>query len=815
MKNPVHKTILAVVLAFIFLVPYFVSAAKYPDGTLIRADRNLRTSDCPDCPPTVYLIEDGKKRGIHGEETFNYCGFQWSKVKTVDASTVKAIPTGEMIDSYFPNSKWCHPHNISQVLPEEEKFGELGESIGLQEEDQQKIGILSVSGAFRNCPSTTDCGVVRYYADGTKVKIVGIDESGEWYQVIAKNDSGDEITGWMHYSLFTQDFRDFLLKPPKKASAKEEKTSEEAVTEKGPVTISSFLLNRSLQISLTIIVIGLLLVVVFKKEIKKLLIKGRKNLDEFFKKYRVKPKIPEWSLRSSLVAIIISLVIVAGVGYGAVEYKKTSDLIKEARQLVKEEKYSEANEKLELVTNKWFVKNLGIKRQKVVNEIEKNKKLDEDKSKYNQGLSELDKGNLQTAIDLLSELSEDSFYYQKAQTKIEEAKRKIIEGELRETEIAKEEAEEKAQQEAIKRIRAEARAKQEEFEKKLKEQQLSEKEAEERKMNADNDSDGLTYRRELELGTSDWNLDSDGDGIIDSKDSHPAGGGRNIAQTFVWDYGDYTWTWTAYIHEDWYDYYRAKPRSSVESMEYITSDDPFIKKISKRISEAAKGSNINEALLAISFVQNLPYVDDIFTGYDETPKYPIETFFEKNGDCEDMSYLTASIINAMGYGSVLILLPGHMAVGVYMDCDTPGTYYKVDGRCYYYIETTSNDFTVGEIPGRYRNTRATIIKIPSGKTVDVYPQYIKPCYASSEFSGYYTDKTDYYKDSRCRYKIYCLPFLDYYYNYKNETLYWDSGCTKEVVAGCQKSTTFPGYFWDGNNWYYDSRCSRVYNPYNF
>ncbi|MBU2579994.1 hypothetical protein KKF19_03525 [Patescibacteria group bacterium] len=391
----------------------------------------------------------------------------------------------------------------------------------------------------------------------------------------------------------------------------------------------------------------------------------------------------------------------------------------------------------------------------------------------------------------------------------ETTKRDEAEVAKREAEVAKDEAEEKTRQEAIKRSRAEVKAKQEEFERKLKEQELSENEAEEERMNADIDGDSLTYREELKLGTSDLNSDSDGDGIVDNKDTHPAGGGRNMPQTFTWNYGGYDWNWIESIQEDWYDYYKAKPRSSPESLEYITSDDPFIKKISEKISKGANDkSNISEVWLAVSFVQNLPYVKDIFTGYDEYPKYPIETFFEKNGDCEDTSYLTASIIDAMGYGSVLILLPGHMAVGVYMNCDVSGTYYEVDGRCYYYIETTNKDFVGGEIPDSYRNTRATIIRIPSGKTIDVYPQYEKPCEYSSDFSAY-SDGVNFYTDSQCNNQIYCLSFQQYYVKPPGTDFYWDSSCSQLMVRGCSKSTSPSGYFISGGEYYYDSQCSQT------
>lgn len=513
-----------------------------------------------------------------------------------------------------------------------------------------------------------------------------------------------------------------------------------------------------------------------------------------------------------LIAIIVSTAVISVGGYGGFEYYKTTKVVKEAKQLAGEEKYNEAIEKLETAQNNLVVKNLGLKRQEINDEIEVNKRNLEDKSKFTQALGKIDEGNYQEAIDSFSELPENSFYYKDAQLKTEEAKRKMVEEELGETKIAQKEAEEKAQQEAIKRSQAEAKAKQEEFEKTLKEQQLSEKEAEEKRMNTDNDGDGLTYRRELELGTSDWNTDSDGDGIPDNLDAHPAGGGRLVSQTFNWSYGGYNWTYTTAIHEDWFSYYRAKPRGSHPSIDYITSDDPFIKRISKKISdEAEKTPNVGKTWLAVSFVQNLPYVDDIFTGYDEYPKYPVETFFEKNGDCEDTSYLAVSIIDAMNIGSVLILLPGHMAVGVYMNCDTPGTYYELDGRCYYYVETTSNEFAGGEIPDKYRNTRATLIKIPSGNTASVYPQYIKPCYASPDFSGYYYDGTNYYSDSQCNYLTYCMSYKEYYVNPQITTkLYWDSSCSQEVITWCQKSIYYPGYFYSTitKDIYVDYRCSQ-------
>lgn len=490
-----------------------------------------------------------------------------------------------------------------------------------------------------------------------------------------------------------------------------------------------------------------------------------------------------------LVAIIVSIVFASGVGYGAVEYHKTSKLIKEADQLAREEKYSEAIEKLELAQNKLLGK--IILKQKINTKLGENKKLLADKTKYDEGVNRINEGDLQGSIDLLSELPESSFYYQKAQTKIEEAKRKMLEGELSEEQKARKEAE--------------AKAKQEEFEKKLKEQQLISKEAEERMMNADNDGDGLTYREELKLGTSDWNTDSDSDGIKDNEDLHPAGGGRYIAQEFEWNYEGTKITFKTSIHEDWYEYYKRKPRSP-HGIEYVTLNDPFIKEIAQFLEKKANENNYHLGKFLLSFVQGLPYVEDYYTSFDEYPKYPVETFVERNGDCEDTSYLLASLFSAVNYGTVLIQFHNHMGVGIKMVHQQSGYYYAIGDDWYYYYETTGKGWQVGELPKDYLYEKAKIIRIWDGSVYYLYPGYIKPCYASPDFPGYYSDGKNFYSDSQCNYLTYCLPYKEFYVNPQTLDFYWDSSCSQLVVKGCSKSTTYPGYFFDGIDYYYDSQC---------
>lgn len=476
----------------------------------------------------------------------------------------------------------------------------------------------------------------------------------------------------------------------------------------------------------------------------------------------------------SLLAIIITgLFLSYGVGYGFNVNKKINKALKEVEQLVTSEKYDEANNILDQVEDNWLIKNLNFKKGQI-NEI----KLTIEKNKY----------------------------------KTLEGKLTVAETEVNKSRELVEEAEKKAMEETIKKNQAEAKAKQEEFESRLKDQRLSANEAEEKRMNTDNDSDGLTYRMELERGTSDWSVDSDGDEINDKEDSHPAGGGRYLPQSYAWSFEGTSWDWTYSIHDDWFQYYKNKPRSPTGAI-YVIYQDDAIEAIAKQLKETAERNNYHVTSFVLSFIQGLSYVSDYNTGYDELHKYPVETLVESNGDCEDTAYLAAAIIKAMNIDVVLVLLPSHMAIGIWTDSNQSGAYYELNGRRYYYFETTAEGWELGDIPSEFRYTPATLIKIPSDERVsNVTPNYKKACDLSSDFSGYYSDGQEYYSDSQCNNLVYCLPYKGFYYNPKTRSFYHDSSCSMLAVAGCYKSQYNPGYFYDVNNYYYyDSRClNRVY-----
>ncbi|MGI9953333.1 stalk domain-containing protein [Moorellaceae bacterium AZ2] len=129
-----------------------------------------------------------------------------------------------------------------------------------------------------------------------------------------------------------------------------------------------------------------------------------------------------------------------------------------------------------------------------------------------------------------------------------------------------------------------------------------------------------------------------------------------------------------------------------------------------KLAEKAPAGHRARIEFAAAFVQGaIPYVEE--TG--EYPKYPVETLVE-GGDCKDKSILLAAILKALGYRTALLVFPGnpgHMALGV--ECPEGwGSYYFKDGVKYYYLETTSRGWRLGEVPPEHYGKSALVYVVP-------------------------------------------------------------------------------------------------------
>ncbi len=187
-------------------------------------------------------------------------------------------------------------------------------------------------------------------------------------------------------------------------------------------------------------------------------------------------------------------------------------------------------------------------------------------------------------------------------------------------------------------------------------------------------------------------------------------------KTYPWEYQGQQYSLQLSIPESHYLYYQGLDRIPTDDWSiYVTHpyDDNYVDVIIRKFNNIAIEEGLTEIQkvnLVISFVQSLPYTsDDVTTGFDEYPRFPLETLVDDGGDCEDSAILTAALIDALNYPVVLLGLPGHMAVGIAIPAT--GIYYELDGEEYFYLETTGEGWLLGELPDDYLGEAAYLYEM--------------------------------------------------------------------------------------------------------
>lgn len=170
------------------------------------------------------------------------------------------------------------------------------------------------------------------------------------------------------------------------------------------------------------------------------------------------------------------------------------------------------------------------------------------------------------------------------------------------------------------------------------------------------------------------------------------------------------------------DYYKNKVHPSHFSFDanvsaaviesYCTPNDGKIVQVAEAVRSKCVDSFDSEEIInaLLSFTQAITYKYDTA----DLAKFPLETIFAK-GDCEDLSVLFGSLVEALGFEAILFLIDlyddveevwgGHACVGVYLSYTPtshygfpPSYYYDIDGQEYWICETTSQGYMIGHLP---------------------------------------------------------------------------------------------------------------------
>jgi hypothetical protein len=202
---------------------------------------------------------------------------------------------------------------------------------------------------------------------------------------------------------------------------------------------------------------------------------------------------------------------------------------------------------------------------------------------------------------------------------------------------------------------------------------------------------------------------------------------------FAWNYGGEYWTWNLSIPTALYKAYVAVPDSVRTQIPlsgfgyFTTTEDSYLQSLVTKINATATKqgySPYQEVNFVLAFVQSVPYATDLnSTGYLDYPRFPVETLVDNVGDCKSHSILFATLTLMLGYGTVFINPPDHLAVGI-LGNNLQGTYWTYDNQTYYYCETTGEGFTIGQLPAQFDGESAYVYPIDTSEQYVVNIQSI-------------------------------------------------------------------------------------------
>jgi len=173
--------------------------------------------------------------------------------------------------------------------------------------------------------------------------------------------------------------------------------------------------------------------------------------------------------------------------------------------------------------------------------------------------------------------------------------------------------------------------------------------------------------------------DTDGDGVPNASDYYPNTKSQVIVKNYSFNYkmlGDnhgQEVNFTIEIPKDLYLFYQNQNHTFSDSYQnitsFITEDDIVIKSIIDQVNTLYEEQGLNPIALMYQLSGEIIWTDDVFSikGWDEYPKYPIETLVDGQGDCEDTVFLLAALFKAFGIEPVLVRFDNHLGLATVVD----------------------------------------------------------------------------------------------------------------------------------------------------
>jgi len=139
--------------------------------------------------------------------------------------------------------------------------------------------------------------------------------------------------------------------------------------------------------------------------------------------------------------------------------------------------------------------------------------------------------------------------------------------------------------------------------------------------------------------------------------------------------------------------------------------------LAKELTAQCDGDKGCEVQSLFDYVTHIPYRTDYTS---RSPKSVIESNW---GDCDDKSNLFASLLNERGFEYRFVYVPSHVFVVVHTE-DTDNLPFlpaslKIEGKKFYYAETTAEGSNIGEFNGQFPHSFEGIYDIQKDEAVEL------------------------------------------------------------------------------------------------
>lgn len=139
--------------------------------------------------------------------------------------------------------------------------------------------------------------------------------------------------------------------------------------------------------------------------------------------------------------------------------------------------------------------------------------------------------------------------------------------------------------------------------------------------------------------------------------------------------------------------------------------------LAQSLTKECNGNDACEIENLFDYVTRIPYKTDY------TSRSPKEVLQTNWGDCDDKSNLLASLLNERGFDYRFVYTPHHVFVVVHVENEKSLPFISanliINGKKYYYAETTAAGSRIGTFNGQFPYNFHGIYDIAKNKEVDI------------------------------------------------------------------------------------------------